>query len=1101
LWIGTRSGVARYQQGVVYAVPGLANGLDVRALEIGPDGLVWAGTDEGVWTGDAQGLTRLVGPDPQSAVNAILSDSQGNVWLATDGGGLIRVTPTGYDSYAIGDLYPNASIQALVETAEGEIWIGTDHGIAILGNGLLRPFGNRGLPDEAIRALLAAENGDIWIGTDFGVARWSGSSISELIAAELSKVPVWAIAEDHEGGIHFGTSGRGLVSYSPSAFTQVSAEAFGLRTVWSIAQDELGQTWFGLEGGLMKLERDGLVDLSRIAGLERSSVRFIHPDASGRLVVGTRDGVSRLSPDGALTPVPTLAGSPVQEVRSIAHTASGSLVVATNESGAFIEKGGVLQPFLRGTAVGDELYDVFVDSRDRMWFAGAEGLTILAGDRLMAHDRSTGLPDEFILGVAEDSYGTVWVGTHGGGLAMTNVEGSLKAPTWDTLSVQDGLSDAVVLFMEFDGEGALWVGTNNGLNRIDVQAYNRTGEKSVEVFGPSEGYSGIESNLHAAWRDDRGHMWFGNIAGVSVLDPFAQPLGSDQARAQITNVRVHFEPRDWEGDRNALGLPTQALLASNEGHVTFDFVGMTYRASERVTHRHRLLGFDDEWSPPTAARSATYSNLPAGEYTFEVQASTNGKDWESDTARQHISIATPYWATVWFRLLALAGIGLAVYLVIWLRTRSMEAQRQRLVDKVNDRTRALQKEVFARQETMEALAASEEQFRYLVENVSDVIFSVTPEGKITYISPAIEPIVGIRAEDLIGECLGELFRGTGENPVDRCMEMLGSGEATVGEYRLGGGLSQQAWLRVSEKATIVDGKITAIQGVLTDITHQKELELRLAQASKLESIGQLAAGIAHEINTPVQFVGANTTFLKECLEDIEELGEHFRTLRTARKEVDADALAQAVSDIEAFVLEIELEQLLHDMPLAIEESLDGISRIGEIVSAMKDFSHPGTKAKSPADLEQVARSSAAVSRNSWKEHADMIFEFADDLPMVPVVASEISQVLLNMFVNSAHAIEGQPERGTITVRGRVANGRCELDVEDTGGGMPQEVVDRIFDPFFTTKEVGKGTGQGLSITHDVIVKRHGGTLEVVSQPGHGTRFTIGLPLKDVVAAA
>jgi PAS domain S-box-containing protein len=274
--------------------------------------------------------------------------------------------------------------------------------------------------------------------------------------------------------------------------------------------------------------------------------------------------------------------------------------------------------------------------------------------------------------------------------------------------------------------------------------------------------------------------------------------------------------------------------------------------------------------------------------------------------------------------------------------------------------------------------------------------------------------------------------------------------------------------------------------VVRDVTEHRRMEQQLRQAQKLEAIGQLSAGIAHEINTPSQFVRDNILFLKEAYADLLPL---LTQLCNSERPVDPDALKAA-----------DLPYLQDEIPKAIEQSVEGMNRITTIVRAMKEFSHQSHD-KSPADLNHAIESTITVATNEWKYVADVVFDLDPALPLVPCLLHEFNQVVLNMVVNAAHAIaevvdEANAEKGKITISTRKRDQWVEIRIADTGTGMSNDIKARIFDPFFTTKEVGKGTGQGLSIAYAVIVDKHQGSVDVETAPGEGTCFIIRLPLSE-----
>ena len=261
---------------------------------------------------------------------------------------------------------------------------------------------------------------------------------------------------------------------------------------------------------------------------------------------------------------------------------------------------------------------------------------------------------------------------------------------------------------------------------------------------------------------------------------------------------------------------------------------------------------------------------------------------------------------------------------------------------------------------------------------------------------------------------------------------------------------------------------------------RSQLEEELRQAQKLEALGILASGIAHEINTPVQFIGDNLRFLEDAFRDL---------IATARKPSDDDDGDRTPGDD-------ELDYLSREVPEAVQHSLEGVSRIAEIVAAVREFSHPGTKDKMPMDINRAIDSTITLSTNHWKYVAEIETDFDTELPEVECVPGEFNQVVLNLVVNAAHAIEekSDTDKGRITISTRHVGGHAELRVSDTGCGIPDSVRTKIFDPFFTTKDVGKGTGQGLSLVHSIVVQKHGGSLRFETEAGVGTTFVVQWPI-------
>ena len=279
-------------------------------------------------------------------------------------------------------------------------------------------------------------------------------------------------------------------------------------------------------------------------------------------------------------------------------------------------------------------------------------------------------------------------------------------------------------------------------------------------------------------------------------------------------------------------------------------------------------------------------------------------------------------------------------------------------------------------------------------------------------------------------------------------------------------------------------EVVGVISTMRDVTQFIELERSLAAATRLESIGQLAAGIAHEINTPVQFVSDNTSFLDTSFQD----------LISAVRGISDIACECNQAEVAAITQETDLDFLVEEIPDAITQSREGLERIAKIVRAMKDFAHPGGDA-GPTDINRLVQNVVDVSRNEWKYDADVTLELAEDLPEPLSDGGQIKQVVLNMIVNAAHAIaDSERDKGAITVATSSNNGSVFIAVNDNGVGIPDDVKPRIFERFFTTKDVGRGSGQGLAIAYEAV-KSHGGKIHFESTVGEGSTFTIELPIK------
>ncbi len=448
--------------------------------------------------------------------------------------------------------------------------------------------------------------------------------------------------------------------------------------------------------------------------------------------------------------------------------------------------------------------------------------------------------------------------------------------------------------------------------------------------------------------------------------------------------------------------------------------------------------------------------------------------------------------------------------------REIAVSQQLVVHKASDGTveflSTIARDITESKKSEERLRRNEQLFRLITENATELIAVVDGKFKRLYNSPSYFNVLGYTPAEL--QQTGSVVQ---IHPDDRELvmrtgkETIASGIGKTIEYRMGH--KDGHWVTLESHAGVVrnaKGEVENILIVARDISARKEaekekqlMEVQLRHAQKMESIGQLAAGIAHEINTPTQYIGDNTRFLQDAFADLNRLLTQYQRLFEATK---ANSVTpELVADVAEAAERADAEYLCGEIPKSIEQSLEGIERVAKIVRAMKEFSHPGTEEKSLLDLNKAIDSTLVVARNEWKYVADVVTNFDPTLPLVPCLPGEFNQVILNLVINATHAIgdvvgKTGKTKGTITISTKRQDDWAEIRVRDTGTGIPEHVRGRLFEPFFTTKGVGKGTGQGLAISHSVIVDKHGGSVSFETEMGKGTTFIVRLPIAPAKAA-
>ncbi|HLF93364.1 MAG TPA: ATP-binding protein [Planctomycetota bacterium] len=425
------------------------------------------------------------------------------------------------------------------------------------------------------------------------------------------------------------------------------------------------------------------------------------------------------------------------------------------------------------------------------------------------------------------------------------------------------------------------------------------------------------------------------------------------------------------------------------------------------------------------------------------------------------------------------------------------------INETLNQTRALKAQV---ESQAQDLRLSEARFRLLSEEAPIGILQWDTRGACIFANSRWQSLSG----RLDSECAGDQWIQA-IHPDDRPgmveeWRRIGAERTSLDqELRIQDAKGTVRWVRIHIAPLVSSGGVfTGFVGTIEDVSARKQAEedralreIQLRQAHKLESVGQLAAGIAHEINTPIQYVGDNIRFLGDAFNSMGKVFKGYERF----KEVGVNGAADPGSarELEATLEEADMDYLGQEVPKAIRQSLEGVERVTTIVRAMKEFSHPGSDEKTMVDLRRAIETTVTVARNEWKFVADVVMDLDPGLPLVPALPGDLNQVILNLIVNAAHAIadvvgKSGERKGTITISARKDGEWAEVRIRDTGTGIPEHVRHRLFEPFFTTKPVGKGTGQGLALSHGVIVKKHGGSLAFETEVGHGTTFVVRLPL-------
>jgi signal transduction histidine kinase/ligand-binding sensor domain-containing protein len=721
LWIGTNGGgVSRYEGGrfsSLTTAEGLPNDI-VRSLYEDRDGSVWIGTNDGLARWKSGGLTAFGPRDGLrgTVVRAIAEDDDGGLWVGTNGGGLMRFGEGRFAPLDTDPPLPGNAVFSLLRDRTGSLWIGTNgQGLARLSGRRLTVFSTRdGLPSNIIWSLLEDAHGILWVGTyGGGLARLRDGKFEAFSTADgFPSGFVRSIGADREGSLWMGTYGGGLVRLRDGKFlTYTAREGLSHDFARTVLEDRRGTLWVGTTGGgLCGLLGSHFRCFGPAEGLGLD-VRALCEVADGSLLVGTAgQGLFRLE-DGRVRRHPSTARLPNPNVSSIAVESPDTLWVGTNGGGLARVTRDSVRAFTRRDGLGsDFVMAVLVDRTKTVW-AGTDGggVTRLAAGRVETYTRRDGLGSDVVLCLYEDSEGAIWLGTSGGGLSRLK-DGAIR-----TFTTRDGLHDDVVFGIVEDSRGDLWLSGNKGVSRLAREAVRAliagAGQPvRATAFGTADGMKSSECSGIAqpsVWRMRDGRLFFPTSRGIAGIDPARIRRNDLIPPVQIESVFV---------DERQLPLDARSVVPPGSGRFEFHYTALSFVAPRKVLFKYRLEGYDEGWLSAGTRRTAYYTRMPPGAYTFRVAACNDDGVWNEEGASFSFRVAPrlrdtwPFQASVAL-LLAIAGASAYRFRVRALRAHKLELERL-----VEARTHELLRE----KEGAEAARADADRHREVAEHADHV---------------------------------------------------------------------------------------------------------------------------------------------------------------------------------------------------------------------------------------------------------------------------------------------------------------------------------------------------------------------------------------------
>ncbi len=691
LWIGTNGGLVSYRDGQFRAYTtkdGLAYDI-VTALAEGPDGAVWIATYGG-------GLSRLLDGRfttwttrdglAHNSLLSVLVDPDGTVWLGTNGAGVCRRRGGAFDRLDERQGLPNPIVYALLRDREGTLWAGTyGGGLAALRGDRFEAVTTRdGLSGDRVLSVFEDRDGNLWAGTFGGGVcrrargRWATFSRAEGLPYEVSR----SFCEDREGNLWVGTDGGGLVRLADGSFTTTSVQE-GLSNPYAIGilETRAGDLWVATNGGGLNRMSGGRIEhLDTRHGFPHDLIRCMFEDPAGALWVGTDGGGLVRLQGGRLTRYTTREGLSGDRVISVCVDRRGVVWAGTNGAGLNRIEGGRITSYSRRAGrLADLVNVVHEDRAGNLWVGTYGGLWQFRDGRFVTFPGQDQVGDAIVTHVYEDDRGVIWLGTIGFGLFR------LEGGRVSRITRKDGLFDDIAYEILEDGLGNMWMSCNRGVYRarkseLEDFAAGRIRQVQSVAYGSTDGMKTAECNggfQPSGIRTRDGRLWFPTSDGVAVIDPRRIRVNKEPPPVRVEVVMVNGAPVEPRG---------RLVLPPGRHDLEIRYTGLSLVAPEKVRFLYRLDGFDRGWKDAGARRTAYYTNIPPGEFTFRVIACNNDGVWNRIGASLAVTQRPYFYQTAWFPFLAAGLFVVAVAGAGLFRERRLRARQRELEQLVDERT-------------------------------------------------------------------------------------------------------------------------------------------------------------------------------------------------------------------------------------------------------------------------------------------------------------------------------------------------------------------------------------------------------------------------------
>jgi ligand-binding sensor domain-containing protein len=641
LWIATSKGVCQLVEGkiVPFSADSLLNEAGVFTIYEDQKNNLWFGSvQNGVIKyipEKKQFIHFRVSPSKENSfIRAIVEDEKHNMYVGTNNG-IYMINPAGKVSSLPVPHHESIAFTCATKDVDNNIWLGSSEGIFKYHDGLLKSYNEKnGLPANNIFSLLIDRENSLWFGSDGnGVSKFAGEAFSSYTAKDgLKSADVTCIFEDSKNNTWIGTRSNGLFRITNHQL--IGINSLSDEKIFSITEDDKGTLYVGTGNGLALF--DGVTFRNYHPGNSASgnTVFSIIKNLHGRILVASRAGLSYFE---------NKSFKPVKQVDSLLSKGSSKAI-----------------------------YLIFEDAQSNLWLKCEDGLIKYDQKNVKLYTESAELNPKSISSIAADKYGNLWFATSKGLVRYNN-------DTFSNLKQKNGLQSDKIYALLPD-EGDLWLGTNKGLDRLDLAEYQKRGAIKIRHYGKHEGFLGVECNSNAVARDRTGSLWFGTVDGIYIFDPLKEKVNTHEPLTHLTSIELFFEIPEWslysksvDGD----GLPENLTLPFDKNHLSFNFIGLSLKAPQKVKYKYWLKGFEDSWQPEISSTKVVYSNIPPGNYEFLLMACNNDGIWNQTPISMRFKITPPFWKSWWFYLLCSGIIASGIYSYLKIRASNKEIKKQK----------------------------------------------------------------------------------------------------------------------------------------------------------------------------------------------------------------------------------------------------------------------------------------------------------------------------------------------------------------------------------------------------------------------------------------